>query len=101
MVKKLVKNPFDKDKSDGFFTSHIKKAVRQSPAYKASLKMRDAARWLKGKKIKEEVPANAMGGSSSTEGPIRTFDPLLKRAKKATKLLRRQTDASRHNKTTR
>jgi len=31
--------------------------------------------------IKEsEVPANAMGGSSSTSGPIQIFDPLLRKS---------------------
>ena len=29
--------------------------------------------------MKEEVPTNSMGQSSSTTGPIKTVDPLLKR----------------------
>lgn len=35
------------------------------------------------KLIKEEIaaPTNAMGVSSTTSGPIQTYDPLLRRAK--------------------
>lgn len=29
--------------------------------------------------MKEEVPTNSMGQSSSSTGPVKTFDPLLKR----------------------
>jgi len=36
-------------------------------------------------KMNEEAPTNAMGNSSSTQGPIQTFDPILflKKRKKA------------------
>lgn len=45
--------------------------------------------FLPPKKIKEdEAPTNAMGDSSSTQGPIQTFDPLLG-AKKKKKILKR------------
>jgi len=80
--------------------SFIKKQLKKMPIYKAAKEVRAVVRLVKGKIKETEVPANAMAGSSSTQGPIRTFDPLL-RAKKAKKLLRRQTDASRHNKTPR
>jgi hypothetical protein len=32
--------------------------------------------------IKEDAPTNSMGASSSTSGPINTYDPLLKTRKK-------------------
>ena len=38
--------------------------------------------------IKEQSPTNSMGGSSSAQGPIQTFDPLLGRKKKK-KVLKR------------
>jgi len=39
------------------------------------------------KHIQEETPANAMGNSSSSSGPIQTFDPLISKVKK---MLRRR-----------
>jgi hypothetical protein len=33
-----------------------------------------------------EVPTNAMGASSSTEGPIQTFDPILSKKKMKRKI---------------
>jgi hypothetical protein len=38
--------------------------------------------------VEDEAPTNAMGNSSSTQGPIQTFDPLLG-AKKKKKILKR------------
>ena len=39
---------------------------------------------LDNKQVKEDMaaPANSMGASSSTSGPVQTFDPLLKIKKK-------------------
>ncbi len=41
------------------------------------------------KEIKEDVPTNSMGASSSTSGPINTIDPLLFK-KKVKGILRRK-----------
>jgi len=42
-------------------------------------------------KLGEDVPANAMGASDSTHGPIATFDPLLEigKRKRRTNVMRR------------
>ena len=45
---------------------------------------------IKGKRgLKEQAPTNSMGGSSSTAGPIQTFDPILTSTLKRNKLLQR------------
>lgn len=40
------------------------------------------------KVVKEQSPTNSMGGSSTSQGPIQTFDPLLRKGKKK-KVLKR------------
>ncbi len=68
----------DKAELKKIFDESVLPLKRKSPSllerYKQRMKMDE-----------DEAPTNAMGNSSSTQGPIQTFDPLLGKKKKVPK----------------
>jgi hypothetical protein len=73
-LEKHMKTYIDGHTKKSLLIKHIKdqKKVKEKKLFDESV-------------IKEEEPTNVMGNSSSSQGPIQTFDPLLGNIKKIIK----------------
>jgi hypothetical protein len=66
---------FEINSNKSSFTEALQKVVDTL----SKIGIRETSKLVILRYMKEEVPTNSMGQSSSTTGPIKTVDPLLKR----------------------